>query len=434
MDLQGKRIAILGGTQINCQLVEAARNMGIHTTVIDYYQPSWDKSPAKLISDENALISVADIDAVVDYLDKHHIDGVITGYTDSILGFYADICEAAGLPCYGTKNQFAVFTDKHLWKDVCRVHKIPTALEYGPELLELPDTQIDFPIFVKPSDASGARGATVAHNKEELLASYALAKNYQKRGEVLFEKYLDGPEVTVFWVFIDGKYYVNMVGNRHVKHNQEGVIPLPAGYTFPASVIPRYLQEVAPKWRRAFAELGVHDGMMFMQCSVQDGLPYVYDVGFRTTGSLEHHIQKAVAGYSTTDMLIHYAITGRMTDDPDIEKRIEQGLHAPCYNISWLMRPGTIDHFVGLEALDGDDSLICYHKAHVEGETLPPEALGQLRQIALRGLGATKRAEEIPDKVLKLQSLVDVVDPSSNSLLLQGMESTDFAGRILGLE
>lgn len=434
MDLTGKKLAILGGTRINCQIVQAAKDLGVHTTVIDYYDPEGGKTPAKLLADAHALISVADVNAVASYIKEQGIDGVTTGYTDSILGWYAEICEAAGLPCYGTRRQFEIFTDKHLWKKLCRRHGIPTALEYGAELLDLPEDEIDFPIFVKPSDASGARGATVAHNKKELVASYELARDFQKKGEVLFEKYLDGPEVTVFWVFIDGRYYVNMLGNRHVKHNQEGVIPLPAGYTFPAAVLPRYLAEVAPKWEDAFRELGVRDGMMFMQCSVQNGLPYVYDVGFRTTGSLEHHIQAAVAGYSTTDMLIHYAITGRMTDDLEIGRRIEQCLYAPCFNISWLMRPGTIDHFSGLETLDNSREMICYHKAHVEGETLPTEAIGQLRQISLRGLGRCNTVNEIPDTVLHLQESVDVVDVSGKSLKLAGMESSDFPGMILGLE
>lgn len=434
MDLTGKKLAILGGTRINMQYVYAAHDLGIHTTVIDYFEPESGQSPAKLISDDQAVISVADTDAVAAYIKENGIDGVTTGYTDSLLGWYADICEKADLPCYGTHYQFDVFTDKHLWKELCRKYKIPTALEYGLELLDLPENEIDFPIFVKPSDASGARGATIAHNKQELLASYELAKGFQKHGEVLFEKYLDGPEVTVFWVFIDGKYYVNMLGNRHVKHNQEGVIPLPAGYTFPAAVLPRYLDEVKPKWDAMFAELGIRDGMMFMQCIVQDGLPYVYDIGFRSTGSLEHHIQARMAGYSTTDMLIHHAITGRMTDDPDIEQKIERGLYHPCYNISWLMKPGTIDHFEGLDVLDADQTFISWHKAHVEGETLPPEALGQLRQISLRGLGEMDSLKDMEETVLRLQAAVDVIDPSGASLKLSGMDSGDFHGTILGLE
>ena len=64
---------------------------------------------------------------------------------------------------------------------------------------------------------------------------------------------------------------------------------------------------------------------------------------------------------------------------------------------------------------------------------MPPEAVGQLRQISLRGLGATKRVADIPNKALELQAAVDVIDPNGQSLLLGGMEPLDFEGKILGL-
>ena len=93
MDVSGKRIAVLGGTLISCELVKAAKALGMHTTVIDYNPP--EQSPAKLIADAHAQISVADIDAVVEYLKENEIDGVIAGYADVIMGWYADICEKA---------------------------------------------------------------------------------------------------------------------------------------------------------------------------------------------------------------------------------------------------------------------------------------------------------------------------------------------------
>ena len=71
MDVAGKKIAVLGGTLISCELVNAAKALGMHTTVIDYNPP--EQSPAKLISDAHAQISVADVDAVVDYFKENKI-------------------------------------------------------------------------------------------------------------------------------------------------------------------------------------------------------------------------------------------------------------------------------------------------------------------------------------------------------------------------
>ncbi len=425
MDLGGKKIAVLGGTRISCEIVKAAQALGMHVTVIDYNQP--EDSPGKRIADDHALISVADVEAVAEYIKSNKIDGVLTGYSDALLGWYADICERAEVPCYGTREQFEIFSNKHLWKELCREFGVPTALEFeGEEVFRLPEDKIDFPLFVKPSDGCGARGATVARTKEELLASWHFAQQFAGDGKVIVEKYLEGPEVTVFWVFIDGEYSVYQMGNRLVKHNQRGVIPLPAGYTFPSSALPLYLEGVAPSVRSLFDSVGIKDGMMFMQCILQEDVPYVYDIGYRLTGSLEHYLVKEQAGYSPMDMLLHFAVTGRMTDDPCINDKISKGLYAPCFNLSCLMSPGTIDHFEGLDAVDADPSVIAYAKAHVEGETLPPEARGQLRQIALRVLGKVDDADDLESVMLRLQGEIAIVSPEGEDLMLDGLDSSDF--------
>lgn len=430
MDLEGKRVAILGGTRISCEIVRAARDLGMRTVVIDYNPP--EESPGKRMADESALISLADTDAVADYLVSNRIDGAVCGYTDSILGWYAEICAKAGLPCYGTAEQFSLFTDKHRWKALCREFGVPTAEEYGPEVLGMDENDVSFPLFVKPADASGSRGTAVVGNMGELRDAWGKAADWSRNGEVVVERYLDGPEVTVFWLFVDGELRVNLLGNRLVKHNQEGCIPLPAGYTFPSSVLPRYLEEVVPRVRAMLSSVGVRDGMMFMQCCVQDGLPYVYDIGYRLTGSLEHHITNAVAGYSAMDMLLHYAVTGRMTDDSQIWEKVEKGLYAPCYNISCLMRPGTISRFEGIDRVRRDGSVVAVIKAHVEGETLPPSAKGELRQIALRILGSVESPCSLSGVMLDLQSMVRIISTDGGDLLLPGLEPQDFYSNVLG--
>lgn len=428
-ELEGRTIALLGGTLISCQIVEAAKKLGLKVVVIDYNSP--DNSPAKKISDGHVLLSVADTEAVAKYIIDNRIDGVICGYADSILEYYAEICEKANVPCYGSKELFHLYTNKALWKSECRKYHVPTAKEYDKSILNQDEADIPFPLFVKPIVGSGAQGTAVARNKTELQEAYAYADSVSKGSGVLIEDYLEGFEATVFWLMIDGEYYVTQIGNRLVKHNQEGVIPLPTGYTFPSSVIPKYLEEIAPNIKRMFADQGVKNGMMFMQCIVRDGIPYVYDIGYRLTGSLEHLLLKDVAGYSTMDMLLRFAVTGEMNTDPDIEEKIREGLYSPCFNVSCLMTPGTIDHFEGLEELENDDRVFAHVKAHVEGETLPPEAKGELRQIALRVLGSTADAHELPEEMLSVQNSVKIISNTGEDLMLPGFEDCDLRRNVL---
>ncbi len=69
-----------------------------------------------------------------------------------------------------------------------------------------------------------------------------------------------------------------------------------------------------------FRHLGIKDGMMFMQCKLKDDVCYVYDLGFRLTGSLEYKILERVCGYNPLEMMICHALTGRMGDDSIADK------------------------------------------------------------------------------------------------------------------
>ena len=55
-NLRGKRLLIMGGMHISCEIVRKAKEMGIVTIVADYYPK--DQSPVKLIADEDIQVSV----------------------------------------------------------------------------------------------------------------------------------------------------------------------------------------------------------------------------------------------------------------------------------------------------------------------------------------------------------------------------------------
>ena len=305
-ELKGKRLLIMGGMRISCEIVRKAKAMGVFTLVADY-NPI-EQSPAKSLADQHSEVSITDVDAVVKLIHKEHIDGVIVGFNDMLLPYYAEICRKAGLPCYGTKEQFETLIAKDQYKALLRQFHVPTIPEY-----KFDDENIEFPVLVKPVDSSGSRGISVCHNREELNEAVEKGKRASKTGKVLIERYMDGREVTVFWTFQDGQHYLSAIGNRHVKHNQgKEVIPLPVGYTFPSVFLPKYRAEVEENCKAMFRYLGIQNGMLFMQCKVEDGTCYVYDLGFRLTGSLEYKILERVCGYNPLEMMITFALTGKM--------------------------------------------------------------------------------------------------------------------------
>ena len=424
INLTGKRLLILGGMRFSCEIVKTAKAMGIYTLVADYNKI--EDSPAKQIADEAVDLSVVDVDAVVSYVKSHHIDGVFVGFNDMLLPYYAEICEKTGLPCYGTKEQFETLIAKDQYKTLCRQFGVPTIPEY-----DINDTSIKYPVLVKPVDSSGSRGISICHNREELEEAVEIGKKASKTGKVLIERYMDGREVTVFWTFQNGNYYLSALANRHVKHNQgKDVIPLPVGYTFPSVFLPKYQNEVEENCKKMFSHLGIKDGMMFMQCKVEDGTCFVYDLGFRPTGSLEYKILKRVCGYDPLEMMIYHSLTGSMGPE-DITAKVNPLFNAPAFNVSCLCAPGTIKEIIGVEEVRSLPEVEDVVLGHVPGETITEQMRGLLAQITVRVLGSVSKKEELLPIMQKIGNTIHLVGEQGEELLLPGIEYSDIDGFVI---
>ena len=410
--------------RFSCEIVAKAKEMGIYTLVADYNRI--EDSPGKQIADESVDLSVTDVDAVVDYVNNNAIDGVFVGFNDMLLPFYADICKKAGLPCYGTKTQFETLIAKDKYKALCRQFDVPTIPEY-----DINDENIKYPVLVKPVDSSGSRGITICHNRQQLDEAVEIGRKASKTGKVLIERYMDGREVTVFWTFQDGNYYLSALGNRHVKHNQGmDIIPLPVGYTFPSVFLPKYRAEVEENCKRMFSHLGIKDGMMFMQCKVEDGTCYVYDLGYRLTGSLEYKILERVCGYNPLEMMICHALTGKMGEESIAELAVPE-FKTPAFNVSCLCAPGTIKEITGIEEVKAMPEVEDVVIAHTPGETISEQMKGLLAQITVRVLGAVENKEQLLSIMQKTDNTIHIVGTKGEELLLPGIEYNDIEGYII---
>ena len=423
-DLIGKRLLILGGMRFSCEIVRKAKAMGIYTIVADYNKI--EDSPGKQMADEAADLSVIDVDAVVAYIKEHAIDGVFVGFNDMLLPYYADICSKAGLPCYGTKEQFETLIAKDQYKTLCRQFNVPTIPEY-----DINSTDIKFPVLVKPVDSSGSRGITICHNREELETAVEIGRKASKTGKVLIERYMNGREVTVFWTFQDGNYYLSGLANRHVKHNQgDDVIPLPVGYTFPSVYLTKYRRKVEDNCKRMFQHLGIKDGMMFMQCKVEDGTCYVYDLGYRLTGSLEYKILERVCGYNPLEMMICHALSGKMGGE-SIADKAEPEFKTPAFNVSCLCAPGTIKDITGIDAVKQMPEVEDVVLGHIPGETITEQQRGLLAQITVRVLGSVPTKDKLLPVMQRIDNTIHIIGEKGEELLLPGIEYSDIEGFVI---
>lgn len=421
---------VLGGMRISCEIVRKAKEMGAFVAVTDYNPPH--ESPAKLIADESFMVSTTDIEGVLKLIRMGKFDGVLTGFVDLLLPYYAEICERAGLPSLATKEQYEIFIEKRKYKALLKKYGVPVPDEYVVDgLPEKKLSSIRYPVVVKPTDSSGARGIQICEGKAELELACAEALRFSKTGTVLIEQHLNGPEVTAFWFMQDGDPFFIGLANRHVENHQgNGVIPLPVGYTLPSVFTNRYIRDIVPNMKKMLRETGISNGLLFLQCIVDEGLPKVYDLGLRLTGSLEYYIFDQLCGFNPLEMIIRFALTGN--EGKSIADKVDPFLKGNYgWNISFLMKPGVIAEIIGYEAIKKGAGVIDAVIAQDIGSEVKREDRGLLKQICCRVLGSSSTIDDMKEAVEKTASAYQVHDENGASLLLPVLDINKYEDTIM---
>ena len=258
-----KKLLVLGGIALICDVVTKAQELGIYVIVTDWNDP--EVSPAKRIADEYWMDSLTDIDGLAKKIKEEHIDGIITNYVDSYLPYYARLCEATGLPCLATEHQMNVISNKDQSKQLCVEHGISVSKRYEVTSTEDIDclSDIHFPVLTKPVDNSGQRGIFVCQNKEELKELYKKSLTFSESSNVMVEEYVQGDYTVMFYTIQDGHVTLATMSDKPVYGNFEHNLPkLPLGYFLPSKYVNLCKEKMLPKVQSFVTDLGIKNGVM----------------------------------------------------------------------------------------------------------------------------------------------------------------------------
>ncbi|MCR5186538.1 MAG: ATP-grasp domain-containing protein [Clostridia bacterium] len=376
--MEKKKILFLGGIFSLIDVVNKAKELGYYTIVTDYYD--LERSPAKKVADKYYMISLADIDEVVKMIKEENISGVITGFTDSYLEYYYEICKKAGLPCYGNLEQFMLCTNKEKFKDICRKYGVAVIPEYDiKENYSQEDLkQIEYPVVVKPVDNSGSRGVFICHNEQEFISSFEEALSYSPTKNVLVEKYIEGDGMSWYYTIIDGTPILSAITDTTFYYPSERVAPMRCGQLFPSRHLKEYMDTAHNNVKNMIKGLGMKNGVLFLQGFYGDGKFLIYEPGYRLNGGSTYRLIEKCCGYNQIEMLINFAVTGKMTKEENI-LRLEQPDFNGNYGFLLVipLKKGKIKKVKGVEKIKELPDVDLYIQEYFEGEEV--KVLGTTR-------------------------------------------------------
>lgn len=401
---------MLGGTSISRQIVYAAHELNYDVYVTDYLE----ESPCKKIAEKSFMVSCTDVDSVVQLIQEEQIDGVIMGYADVLMSSYVKICKKAGIPCYANLHAVEMTADKADFKKLCREFEIPVVPEY--QITDVEKGDVIYPLIIKPVDNSGARGIYICHDKKEFDEYYPLAMNYSQKKHVLIERFMTGMEATIFYYLHQGEIYLLGAGDRHMLKFSDRFLQLPVGYTFPSVGQDEFLKVENENIKRLFRSLDMNEGMVFMQCFNDNGKYIIYEMGYRLTGSIEHHLMEYAYGFNHLKAILQYSVNDRVNVEALKSHNLGKAIMA---NVTLLLSEGVIGHYEGIDEVMRIPGVLHVHKSYSANQVIDENVMGKLAQVGIRVLLVADNKEQLLQRMDLVKATLHVISIDNEDMIIR---------------
>ena len=411
-EFEGKKLLILGGFNLACVIVRHAQALGAYVVVADYNE----NAQAKDIADKFVAISATDVEALVELCKKENIDGITTGFVDILLYPCYEVCKRLGLPYYVTPKMLSMSTNKIDFKETCNLYDVPVPQTYfiGSEISEEIYEKINYPVFVKPLDASGSRGAGVCHNREELEKQFNEAMSFSVTHNAIIEDYITGREFLMNFIAQDGEFRMISMFDRYASDDRASAINYASLSYGPSKAVDYYLDNVNDKVINMFKSLGFKDGLYFMQGYSNGNKITFFEMGCRLGGSY-YDLERRCINIDPVDMTIRYALSGKMTDNIDnipinIGKYNNIGV---CINYLLIGGEETIHKINGIEEIKKMGSFVELEQRQFEGDHYKNDKT--VDRPVLSVYLAVDNMEQLIDDVNYMNSIFTVINKEGHS-------------------
>ncbi|EPD69334.1 hypothetical protein HMPREF1219_01202 [Corynebacterium pyruviciproducens ATCC BAA-1742] len=307
-----ERILIIGGSELQLPAILEARSMGLEVGVADQDVHAIGRSYADVFFP----ISTIDEQAVVGTARSWRPSAIITIATDWPMRSVARACEALQLPSISYRTA-RLCTDKFLMIqefqrcDVAAPWFRLIQAEEDIDSISIPS----YPCVTKPVDSSGSRGVQVVENFEQLKNAIDYSSKQSRSGMVLVEEFLDGPEVSVEMLVIDGHAHVLVITDKVTSGPPNFV---ESAHFQPSQLEPEIQEKIEQLSKQAVEALEITTGAVHAEIIVTPRGPKMVEVGARMGGDrIGSHMVELSTGINMTRAVIQLAFGQK----PDIELR-----------------------------------------------------------------------------------------------------------------
>lgn len=288
-----KKLAIIGGGVMASYFGEACHRLGYEGHYFSMIDGKVDESKVDAFHE----INIFEKDKIVEICKEIGVDGVVatTELSVAIAAYVAEQLGLLGLP-YEVAQ---VITDKYRNRECIKGLSDLLSPKYVEAtcLKDIEESDVPYPMILKPINLGGKRGITVVNNRDELSKAFDYAKDCFREGTspvIIAEQFLDGGmECSVESISFKGQHTIIQITQKDSSGAPHCV---ELGHHQPAPLSKEIWYKVVKGVSSGLTAIGVTNGPCHTEIKVIDGEVYLIEFNARPGGD---HIWCPMVGLST---------------------------------------------------------------------------------------------------------------------------------------
>lgn len=408
-----KAILFLGAISAMNEIVIDAKKMGYYVIVTDYLIDS----PAKKYADECWMLSIDDVEGIVEKCKQSGVDGVMNYCIDPGQKPYQQICERLGLPCVAGFEQFDIMTNKDKFATCCIQHGVDVIPKYymGGGATEEQCQMFEYPLMIKPVDGRASKGIVVVNEPSEMNDAMAYALSFSKRKEVVIEKYMNCPELCVKYVACDGNFYLSTMSDVWDSVLPDGTRVYMGTSSYPSRYYNEYIATANDRVIAMLRDIGIKNGAMSLTGFYDEGKFRFFDPSLRMGGAQDWRVVEAACGVNIANLLTNFAVTGKMGDITEVSKIDRAFADKFSALLYYDLKIGTIGCIEGINEVLALPGVVGYHQCHKEGDVI--SSYGTSNNVAMRFIVSCDTKEQFVETVNAANQLIKITDELGNDMV-----------------
>lgn len=359
-----KKIMILGASILQVPAIEKAIDMGLEVIAVDIDSNALG---FKIPDVKKEIISTIDIESVMSAAKKHNIDAIMTLASDMPIMTVAKVSKKLGL--VGVDLDTAIkATNKSKMRESLKSFGVPVPLFYKVDSLDKCIKAVNkikdkgYKCILKPADNSGSRGIVLLpdFNEKTINIAYNYSKNNSRNKIVMVEEFMEGPEVSVETISVDGKCNIIQITDK-ITTGAPYFVEM--GHSQPSQLSDSIKDKIKEITIAANKAIGIISGPSHTEIKITQNGPKIVEIGARLGGdNITTHLTPLSTGVDMVESCIKIALG----ETPDIRIKYDKASairyfdqsHGRIKSIRGVEEASKLPGIIQISIIHGKDHII----------------------------------------------------------------------------